>query len=81
MNWNVLLFFHWGITLILTLHLIAWLFPGSILAWDASPFRLYLLEVSGFALGLWTLIGILVLLWRRLTVAKVRATAPGSPAR
>ena len=67
--------FHWGITIILTIHLIAWLFPGSILAWDASPLRLYLLEVSGFALGLWTLLGILVLLWRRLTVAKVRATA------
>ncbi|WP_457633905.1 respiratory nitrate reductase subunit gamma [Oceanithermus desulfurans] len=67
--------FHWGITLILTVHLIAWIFPEAIYAWNASLFRLYLLEVSGFALALWTLAGLVVLLWRRLVNAKVRATA------
>ncbi len=67
--------FHWGISIILTGHLLAWLFPSAILGWNAAPLRLYLLEVTGFALGLWTLFGLLILLWRRIASAKVRATA------
>lgn len=65
--------FHWGIVLILTMHLVAIFIPRSLLLWNAAPLRLYLLELSGLALGLWSLGGLLVLLFRRLSSARVRA--------
>ena len=43
--------FHWGIVLILLMHLLAVIFPKSLLLWNAQPLRLYLLEFSGLALG------------------------------
>jgi len=67
--------FHWGITIILTGHLIAIFIPQSILLWNAHPLRLYLLELSGIGLGLWATVGILVLLWRRLTHPRVQAVS------
>lgn len=69
--------FHWGIVLILLMHLLAVIFPQSIILWNAQPLRLYLLELSGLALGLWSLIGLLVLIWRRATQPRIRAvTSP-----
>jgi len=59
--------FHWGIVLILLVHLLAVIFPRSLVLWNAVPLRLYLLELTGLALGLWSLGGLLVLLWRRLS--------------
>jgi len=67
--------FHWGITIILTGHLIAILIPQSILLWNAHPLRLYLLEISGIALGVWATVGMAILLWRRLTVSRVRVVS------
>lgn len=64
--------FHWGVVLILLVHLLAILFPKSIILWNAQPLRLYLLEFSGLVLGLWSLAGLVVLLWRRLTQPRVR---------
>lgn len=64
--------FHWGIVLILLVHLLAVLFPRGLLLWNAVPVRLFLLEVSGLALGLWALAGLLVLIWRRLSNRYVR---------
>ena len=69
--------FHWGITIILLGHLLALLVPGGLIWWNSVPARLYLLELTGFALALWTLAGLLVLGLRRLSVARVRAvTSP-----
>ncbi len=65
--------FHYGIVIVLTGHLLAWWFPGSLRWWNGVPVRLYLLEVSGLALGLWALAGLLILAWRRLSEPKVRA--------
>jgi len=65
--------FHWGITIILVGHLIAIFIPQSILLWNAHPLRLYLLEFTGIGLGIWATAGILILLWRRVTVSRVRA--------
>jgi len=65
--------FHWGITIILVGHLLAILIPQSILLWNAHPLRLYLLEISGIALGVWATAGLLILIWRRVTVGRVRA--------
>jgi len=65
--------FHWGITIILAGHLIAIFIPQSILLWNAHPLRLYLLELTGIGLGVWATLGMLILLWRRVTVNRVRA--------
>lgn len=63
--------FHWGIVLILLMHLLAVIFPRSLILWNAVPLRLYLLEFTGLALGLWSLAGLLILLWRRLSNQRV----------
>jgi len=65
--------FHWGLILILLMHLLAIIFPKGLLLWNAVPLRLYLLELSGLALGLWALIGLVILIWRRLSNRKVQA--------
>ena len=67
--------FHWGITIILTFHLIAIFIPQSIVLWNAEPLRLYALEISGLALGLWATVGMVVLLTRRVSVARIRAVS------
>jgi len=65
--------FHYGIVLILLFHLLALVFPKVLVLWNAAPLRLYLLEISGFALGLWSLAGVLILVWRRFSSANIRA--------
>ena len=65
--------FHWGIVIILTGHLLALLAPRGLLLWNSVPVRLYLLEFSGLALGLWALGGLLVLSWRRLSEKRMLA--------
>lgn len=67
--------FHWGITIILTGHLLALLVPQSIVLWNAHPLRLYLLEISGIALGIWATAGLVILIWRRVTVGRVRVVS------
>ena len=64
--------FHWGIVAILTGHLLALLVPVGFQAWNGSPIRLYLLEITGFALGLWALGGLIVLIYRRFTSRRIR---------
>src|SRR3990167_2555701 len=64
---------HYGIMLVLLGHIIGFLTPGSILAWNSAPLRLYILEVSGLALGLLALFGLLALMYRRLTNNRVKA--------
>jgi nitrate reductase gamma subunit len=64
---------HYGIILVLLGHLLALLLPRSLLLWNAVPIRLYLLEITGLALGIWATIGLLVLVWRRLGEKKVLA--------
>ncbi len=59
--------FHWGLLVIFFGHLIAFLFPSAILAWNGQPVRLLILEVSSFAFGLSVLLGLILLLKRRMT--------------
>lgn len=69
--------FHWGLVLVLAGHLVALFLPRTITLWNAEPMRLYLLEATGLALGLWALAGGAVLAWRRYSDARVRAvTSP-----
>jgi nitrate reductase gamma subunit len=64
--------FHIGIIGILTGHLIGFLIPRYVLAWNSRPLRLYVLEATGLVFGLIALIGLVTLLARRLTISKVR---------
>ena len=69
--------FHWGIVIILLGHLVALVVPQSFVAWNRVPVRLYLLEFTGLALGLWALFGVIVLIIRRVTTPRVRrVTSP-----
>jgi nitrate reductase gamma subunit len=65
--------FHYGLVIILLGHLFALLLPQGQLLWNAVPIRLYLLELTGLALGIWALVGICILFYRRVHDKRVRA--------
>ncbi|MEA2001510.1 MAG: respiratory nitrate reductase subunit gamma [Actinomycetota bacterium] len=65
--------FHWGILVILIGHFLALIIPAGFDAWNKVPIRLYLLEITGMALALWTLFGLGILLYRRVSDGKIRA--------
>ena len=62
---------HYGIIFILLGHFLALLLPKSLLLWNAVPVRLYLLEFTGLAMGLWALVGTVILVYRRLTTRRL----------
>ncbi len=64
---------HYGIVIILSAHLLAALFPRAWAQLIAAPLRLYVLEVTGLALALLTLLGLVLLILRRLRSARVFA--------
>ncbi|MBL8813498.1 MAG: respiratory nitrate reductase subunit gamma [Planctomycetaceae bacterium] len=64
--------FHYGILAVTAGHLIAFLIPRSILAWNSHPLRLYILEISALVCGLLTLIGLISLIARRGTTTRIR---------
>ncbi len=64
--------FHYGIIAIVTGHIIGFLIPREVLAWNSQPLRLYVLEVSAFVFGLLTLVGLVSVIVRRFTVSKIR---------
>jgi nitrate reductase gamma subunit len=67
--------FHWGIVIILAGHLLAVLFPKGLMLWNSVPVRLYLLEFTGLAMGVWALAGLLILIWRRLSESRIRVVS------
>ncbi len=58
--------FHWGMLVLFFGHLVAFLFPSTLLAWNGSPVRLLILEVSAFAFALSALLGLILFIIRRL---------------
>jgi nitrate reductase gamma subunit len=54
---------HYAILLILLAHLLAFLIPSGMGALLGSSFRLVFLEVTGFALGICAIIGVLILIF------------------
>jgi nitrate reductase gamma subunit len=58
--------FHYGLTLILLAHLLAALLPGAAGWLLGGQIRRLVLELSGMALGLYALFGLIVLIARRL---------------
>jgi nitrate reductase gamma subunit len=65
--------FHWGITILLLAHLAVLIWPRGVERWNQVPARLYALEATGLALGVWTLVGLGILIFRRLSDPKVKA--------
>ncbi len=63
---------HYGILVVLAGHVVAFLFPRQLLAWNGHPVRLYILEISALIFGLLTLVGLLTTLIRRLGYSKIR---------
>jgi len=61
---------HYGVVIVLLAHLLALLFPGQRAALIAAPVRLYILEVTGLALALMAIVGLALLILRRLTNAR-----------
>jgi nitrate reductase gamma subunit len=64
---------HIGILVVLTGHVIGFAIPRQILWWNGVPARLYVLETTGLLFGLLALVGIVSLIVRRLTFARLRA--------
>jgi len=67
--------FHWGIMILFFGHLIAFLIPSGVLAWNSHPIRLLILEVSSFVFGLAVLWGLIMLIVRRLTSDRIRSVS------
>jgi len=67
---------HYGISIILLVHLLATLFPGVWTALVGAPVRLYVLEVTGLALTLVTMVGIGLLVLRRVRNPRLLAVTP-----
>ncbi len=64
--------FHYGILLVLLGHIVAFLVPRSILAWNGHPIRLYILEITALTAGLLAVVGMTGIIVRRITEPKVR---------
>ncbi len=66
---------HYGILVVLTAHLVAFLIPDTILWWNGVPARLYFMEVTGFVFGLLALAGVILLIFRRITNSRIRVVS------
>jgi nitrate reductase gamma subunit len=64
--------FHYGILAVMAGHVIAFLIPREVLAWNSQPLRLYVLEVTALVFGLLTLVGLVAAVARRLGSPKLR---------
>lgn len=69
--WAVVLF-HYGVIASLTGHLIGFVFPQRVLAWNSVPMRLYILEAVSIALGTTAFLGFVLAILRRSTDARAR---------
>ena len=58
---------HYGIVILLIGHLIGLVVPEWVAEFNGAPVRLYILEITAFGLGLFALVGIVILILRRLT--------------
>ena len=58
--------FHWGLLFLFFGHLVAFLFPRSVLLWDSVPIRLLILEIAALGFGISAFFGLVMLIVRRL---------------
>ena len=64
--------FHWGIIFLFFGHLIAFLFPKTLILWNGVPLRLMIIEAAAFAFAVSALIGLILLIIRRLSNKKLQ---------
>ena len=64
--------FHYGILVVTGGHIVAFLLPRQLLAWNSQPLRLYVLEISALIFAALALVGLCAAVARRFTVSKVR---------
>lgn len=67
--------FHYGILGVLAGHAVGFVAPDLILGWNARPARLFVLEATGLALGILSVVGLVAVVYRRLVVRTARRTA------
>jgi nitrate reductase gamma subunit len=72
--------FHWGLMFLFFGHLVAFMFPRAVLAWNGQPVRLIILEMTAFAFALSALFGLILLIRRRLTEPRVKIVTTWSDA-
>lgn len=65
--------FHYGLIIVLTGHLVGFFFPGALIAWNSDPIRLIILEVLALVFGLGALVGLVIMMWRRLIFDRLHA--------
>jgi nitrate reductase gamma subunit len=65
--------FHFGILILFLGHLLVFLFPKGVLAWNSHPVRLILHEGVAFTFGISVLLGLIVLILRRWFSPRIRA--------
>ncbi len=63
--------FHYGIIVVLLGHLVAFLVPEAILAWNGQPMRLFILETTTLIFAILTVVGIVGAMVRRNSNPKV----------
>lgn len=68
---------HYGIITVLTGHLIGFLIPIGVKAWNGVPVRLYILEITALSFGLMALFGLITLIVRRLSEPRVQVVTTG----
>ena len=64
--------FHYGLLIIIAGHVIGFLVPGWVIAWNADMLRLWILEVTALVGGFLTLVGFVNIVVRRFRSPKVR---------
>jgi nitrate reductase gamma subunit len=64
--------FHYGILVVTAGHIVAFLLPKQLLAWNSRPLRLYVLEISALIFAVLSLVGLCAAIVRRFTASKVR---------
>lgn len=69
---------HYGIIGVLTGHFIGFIFPKQVLLFNSIPVRLVILEVTGLAMALLALLGLILLIIRRFENKRVRVVSTKS---
>ncbi len=66
--------FHVGLTILFFGHLLAFLVPHYLTVWNSMPLRLFILESAALAAAVLTAFGLLALVFRRSTSARLRVS-------
>ncbi len=70
--------FHYGILVVTAGHLVGLFIPRQLLWWNSVPIRLYVLEATGLAFAILTIVGLVAAMVRRRNVSKVRLVTTSS---